>query len=56
MEQPEGESAEGLRILARIIARSWAKKHLAKAGLEMRSTDVTEHTKLPVAAVPVLTP
>lgn len=56
MEQPEGDPAEGLRILARIIARSWVRRQLAKASLEVQSTAVAKSAKPPVATEPVLTP
>lgn len=52
----EQDESEGLRILARIIARSWAKRHLAEATLEVQPGAMAKDVKLPVAAEPALTP
>ncbi len=46
---------QGLRILARIIARDWARRHFSKAGAERRDEDlVTDEQSVTTAeAVPV---
>jgi len=43
---------EGLRILARIIARDWARRHLLKECAGNRADDETANQKSPVEAVP----
>ena len=43
---------EGLRILARIIARDWAKRHLPKECAESRANDDIVSQQSPTEAVP----
>ena len=43
---------EGLRILARVVARDWAKRHLPKEYAEIRANDDTVSQKSPAEAVP----
>jgi len=43
---------EGLRILARIVARDWTRRHLPKEYTENGTDDETMNQKSPVEAVP----
>ena len=44
---------QGLRILARIIARDWAKRYLPRGCAELRVDDATTDKKLVAEAEPV---
>ena len=44
---------EGLRILARIIARDWARHHSSKGCVEMKADAPTMNKQSPAEAEPV---
>ncbi len=55
MDAKSGVVEEGLQILARIIARSWAKRYLTKAS-EAQASAVANDVKSSVVAEPVPMP
>jgi len=44
---------QGLRILARIIARDWARQHFPKGDMENSRDDATVNKKAPAEVEPV---
>ena len=52
-EATSSEPDAGLRILARIIARDWARRHFPNGYAEMRADDATTGKKLVAEPEPV---